>query len=298
MPCRTLSVASDHDVLLTLRQTVGKGRGLSYRVVGGEHWRATRTPEGPAAIRIGQRATEVEAEAWGAGADWALEHLPGLIGALDEVPDFGFETEPLRTISRRLRGLRVPRTLAVFEALVPDVLAQKVTGREAAAGYSALSRKLAEPAPGPLELMLPPDPKAIAAMGYEEFHPLGIERRRANVLRFLGKRVRRVEETIGMDIEAARERLLAFPGIGPWTVGKVSFSVFGDPDAVHVGDYHLPSWISWNLAGEPRAKDPRMLELLEPYRGQRGRIVRWLELGGSHPPRYGPRTAVRKIEGM
>ena len=69
----------------------------------------------------------------------------------------------------------------------------------------------------------------------------------------------------------------------------------GDPDAVSVGDYHVPNMVAWALAGEPRADDARMLELLEPYRGQRGRVQRYLEVGRITAPRYGPRLAPRGI---
>ena len=52
------------------------------------------------------------------------------------------------------------------------------------------------------------------------------------------------------------------------------------PDAVSVGDFHLPNLVAFALAGEPRGDDARMLELLEPYRGQRARVIRLLELSG------------------
>ncbi|HYM83508.1 MAG TPA: DNA-3-methyladenine glycosylase 2 family protein, partial [Candidatus Dormibacteraeota bacterium] len=38
------------------------------------------------------------------------------------------------------------------------------------------------------------------------------------------------------------------------------------------------------------------LELLEPYRGHRARVVRWLEASGLRPPRRGPRLQPRRIE--
>jgi 3-methyladenine DNA glycosylase/8-oxoguanine DNA glycosylase len=69
----------------------------------------------------------------------------------------------------------------------------------------------------------------------------------------------------------------------------------GDTDAVSVGDFHLPHLVAWTLAGEPRGDDARMLELLEPYRGQRGRVVRLLEASGLAAPRFGPRMAPRSI---
>jgi 3-methyladenine DNA glycosylase/8-oxoguanine DNA glycosylase len=67
----------------------------------------------------------------------------------------------------------------------------------------------------------------------------------------------------------------------------------GDADAVSVGDYHLPHMVGWALAGEARSSDARMLELLEPYRGHRGRVIRLLVMAGIGAPRYGPRRALR-----
>jgi 3-methyladenine DNA glycosylase/8-oxoguanine DNA glycosylase len=70
---------------------------------------------------------------------------------------------------------------------------------------------------------------------------------------------------------------------------------FGDADAVSVGDYHLPSLVAWALAGETDADDARMLELLEPFRGQRARVIRLIVAGGGGPPRRGPRMPLRSI---
>ena len=90
-------------------------------------------------------------------------------------------------------------------------------------------------------------------------------------------------------------RLQSIPGIGPWTAAEATRTALGDPDAVSVGDAHLPDLVAWALAGEPRADDARMLELLEPYRGQRARVVRLLEVAGIKIPRFGPRFAPRRI---
>jgi 3-methyladenine DNA glycosylase/8-oxoguanine DNA glycosylase len=83
--------------------------------------------------------------------------------------------------------------------------------------------------------------------------------------------------------------------VGGWTAAETVRLVLGDPDAVSVGDYNLPSLVSWALAGEPRGDDARMLELLEPYHGQRARVVLLLEMSGLRPPRRGPRLAPREI---
>lgn len=295
MPRRSLKVDAGHDVLATLRRTRFLPSDPSARLVGDTFWRATRTPLGPATLAVTALGERIEAQAWGEGAEWSLEHLPALVGALDPAPRWPSLPEPLRTLQKKVGGVRVPRTRALFESLVPTVLAQKVTGKEAKLGYLALTRALAEPAPGPAELVLPPSPQRIARLGYEDFHPLGIERKRAVILLQLARRHRRLEEAAQMELGAARERLLAFRGIGPWTVEHVAFVALGDPDAVTPGDYNLPSYVAWNLARERRADDARMFELLEPYRGQRGRIVLWLQIGGRKPPRRGPRSPVRSF---
>ena len=66
----------------------------------------------------------------------------------------------------------------------------------------------------------------------------------------------------------------------------------GDADAVPTGDYHIPNTVAWVMAGEPRADDARMLELLEPYRGHRWRVIRLAKANGS-APKYGPRLSLR-----
>ncbi|MGH2393265.1 MAG: DNA-3-methyladenine glycosylase 2 family protein, partial [Candidatus Limnocylindria bacterium] len=132
----------------------------------------------------------------------------------------------------------------------------------------------------------------LAGLPYFAYHPFGLERRRADIIRRAGRLGARLEDCA----PAQANRLLAsVPGIGPWTIAEVRRVAFGDPDAVSVGDYHLPSLVAWALAGEPRADDARMLELLEPYRGQRGRVQLLLEASGIQPPRYGPRLAPRRI---
>ena len=72
----------------------------------------------------------------------------------------------------------------------------------------------------------------------------------------------------------------------------IDASGIGDANAVAVGDFHLKNLVSYNLAGEPRGTDDRMLELLAPYAGQRGRVVRLLQLDGQAPPAFGPRQRI------
>jgi 3-methyladenine DNA glycosylase/8-oxoguanine DNA glycosylase len=237
----------------------------------------------------------VDAEAWGPGARWAVERAPLLCGQSDD--DSGFR--PAHPLIGRLHrghpGLRLPRTDAVFEALVPAVLAQLVATVEAHASYRGLVAALGEPAPGPMPLRVPPSPQVLARTPYWSFHRFGIERRRAEVVIRAARSANRLEEVVTMDRPAAYRRMLAFPGVGPWTAAKVALVALGDADSVPVGDYNLPHAVGFALEGTPRSSDERMLELLDQYRGHRARVIRLITVSGISAPRFGPRAPLRDI---
>jgi len=291
---RTISCAAPVDLRLTLRP-LPSGGGLTMRFAADGVWRTTRTPDGPATLHVSGGGHRVDVEAWGPGAQWAVEHAPGLVGADDTEDGFEARHAVVAELRRRLRGLRVGRSRAVVEALVPTVLEQKVQGVQARRSYTRLVRALGERAPGPVPLLLPPAPADIVSMPYYAFHRMNVERRRAETVRLVARHARRLEETTAMSPDAATRRLRALPGVGAWTAAEVSQVALGDADAVSVGDYHLPHHVAWALAGEARADDARMLELLEPYRGHRGRVIRLLVAGHPGPPRFGPRLPLKTI---
>jgi 3-methyladenine DNA glycosylase/8-oxoguanine DNA glycosylase len=273
----------------------------TMRLETGRAIRATRTPAGPATLEVREAGDELIVRSWGPGAAWAVAQAPDLLGLNDDPFALAALAPPHRLVielARRFVGLRLPRGGRIVEALVPAVLEQKITGEEARQVYRSLIRVHGEPAPGPFGLRLQPTPERLAALPYHAYHPLGLERRRAETLKRIGALADRLEAVVDLPLADAHRRLGAVTGVGPWTVGEVARCALGDPDAISVGDYHLPSLVAFALAGESRADDARMLEILEPYRGQRGRVIRLLEASGLGVPRRGPRMPVRSIAGI
>jgi 3-methyladenine DNA glycosylase/8-oxoguanine DNA glycosylase len=98
----------------------------------------------------------------------------------------------------------------------------------------------------------------------------------------------RLEETLAMSVADAERRLRAVPGIGAWTAAEVLQRAHGCADVVSIGDFHLPAFVGWALAGRP-TDDDGMLALLAPYAPHRHRAVRLLEVSGFRKPSFGPR---------
>ncbi len=261
-------------------------------------WFAWRTPDGPVTLRLTAPAgvsEEVTAQAWGSGAGWVLEQVPALLGEHDDLEGFDATLHPLVADEwRRRPGWRVPRSGLVVQNLVASVIEQKVTGKEAFAGYRRLVRRFGEPAPGPgegLGLAVPPTPAGWAAVPSWEWLEAGVDPGRSRTVSAAVRYAGRLEECVGMAPDAARARLTALPGIGRWTWAEVAQRALGLPDEVSFGDYHVAKDMTWALTGTPQ-DDDALAELLEPWRGHRYRVQRLLELGGHHRPRRGARMTL------
>lgn len=267
------------------------------RFVDGAFWWATTTPLGSGTLCLARDGADLVASGYGPGAEWVLSQADAVAGLRDDLSGFA-EVAAGHPVVARLahthQGVRLPATGRVFPRLLRNIFEQKVTGKEAFRAYSATVRSFGELAPGPVPgLWTPPEPGAVAAVPYWKFHPFGVEQRRAETLRRAAALAGRFEAC--PDSATAARRLTAVPGIGPWTAAEVVRVVHGDPDAVSVGDYHIPHLVAFALAGEVRGDDERMLELLEPFRGHRGRVCALLELAGFTAPRFGPRMPLRSF---
>ena len=281
-----------------LRRTVFpliRGTGdPTARMEGRTVWRAVRTPDGPATIRLGQSGTTtIDAEAWGPGAEHAVTVVvPGMVGAFDDPTSFVPRDPVLTEAWRDHRDVLLTRA-DPFPVLVAAVLEQKVTGIEARIAWREVARMTADEAPGDRGLRLPPDAERVASLPSWELTRLGVTGMRAATLREVSRHPKKIATLAGVPLEEARAWLGRVPGVGSWTVAEVARLALGDPDAVSIGDFHLPNIVAWALAGEARGDDDRMLELLEPYRGHRGRVQVLLEASGTAAPRFGPKLERR-----
>lgn len=279
------------DVNLDLRATLAPSTSIWGRYAADGWYRPMRTPRGPATLHLRRDADGVHARAWGEGSAWAMDRVERWIGLEDRPEDFVPDHALLDQLHRRKLGRRYGATGLVFDALLVAICAQKVTGKEAVIAMRGMTRAFSELAPGPLKLMLPPDPERLAGARYHDFHRMRMERKRADTLIRASKDAVRIARLADVPSRDARRYLQRLDGIGGWSTAETVAVSHGDADAVSVGDYHLKHYVSWHLAGQPRGTDEQMLELLEPYRPHRGRVIRLLE-GAGHYPRYGPRFTV------
>lgn len=306
--------------LSTTLGVLSHGRGdPTLQVTRDQVWRTTRTPEGPATVHYARVGSEVLARAWGPGAEHELEALPRVLGAGDDPADFAAGAHPVMAAADRRfgPGWRVLNTHRVLEALVPAVLEQRVTGREASRAWADLVREFGEPAPGPRAegswpggpgaegpgrgfpgLVVAPDGPGWASIPSWAWHEAGVDPGRARTITTAAGRADALERLSERPPGEAELALRSLPGIGVWTAAEVGVRAWGDRDAVSFGDFHLARAIVYALSGRTDGDDGQMAELLEPWSGQRARAVRLLQLHSGHTtPRRGPRAPITDHRG-
>lgn len=260
-------------------------------------WRASQTPQGPATLRIRSRPSlaEIDLEAWGPGADWALDSAPALLGTDDDVATFAPTSRRVRNAWLRDPHWRVARTGLVLEALVAAIIEQKVTGLEAWRGWRLLVRRFGPPAPGPgaaRGMRCLPGYAELLRVPSWEWLRCSIDCKRSDTIMRAARRAGSLEHMGGLPMAEVDRRLRSVPGVGCWTSAEVRQRAFGDADAVSFGDYHVAAHVGYALTGEV-ADDEQLAILLEPERPHRYRIQYVVTTRMPGPPRHGPRMAPR-----
>ena len=294
---RSLPVVGPFDLLQSWRLVpLGRHDPTAQKHPRGFSW-ATRTPEGTATIRATQTEHTVELDAWGDGASWLLEHAEAFTGLADQPPVI--EDPPVvNRLSREQAACRLLCLPNLYESLVRVILQQKITFGEACRGWGLLVSRYGTPAPGPLDLVVPPEPSRTARLPGHVYTRMGIQRKMADTIREVASRHRAIEraaDTLPPDeLDALLQRIR---GVGPWTTGMTLGLYRGHADAVILADFHLPNTVAYALTGRARATDAEMLTLLEPFRPHRMRVVRWIHAAGISAPRRGPRMAAQPLPG-
>lgn len=266
----------------------------------GSIWWSARTPDGAVSVRFLQTGPRmVAAAAWGDGASWAVDRLPDLVGEHDNLTGFAPVHRAIARSWHERPGWRLGRGRPVVDTVVAVVLEQKVTSKEAHRSWRELLHRFGEPAPGPTPAGMRVPLTAAGWLGLPSWawHLAGVGPERARAATGACRIASRLVQAAGTGTAALDRALRSVPGIGVWTSAEVRQRVLGDPDAVSVGDYHLPGVVGWALTGA-KTDDAGMLALLEPYRGHRHRAVRLVELAGSGPPRRAPRFSPRDYRSM
>jgi AraC family transcriptional regulator, regulatory protein of adaptative response / DNA-3-methyladenine glycosylase II len=162
----------------------------------------------------------------------------------------------LAPLVRAAPGLRLPGAVDGAELAVRAVLGQQISVPAARTAAARLTRALGEPLAAidrasPTLTHLFPTPAAIAAAEPDAL-PGGPARRR-HTLRVLARALAEGELAIdpGSDRGEVRARLLALPGIGPWTAEYIAMRALADPDAF------LPTDLGVRRALERLGRGPR-----------------------------------------
>lgn len=288
----TITPAEPVDVLRTLSVHRRGSFDPTARVTPEGFWLTLNTPTGPATILVTQGGSTITVKAWGDGAEWAIDGSRGLLGLDDDWRDLDLSGSPaLAEVLRRQPGLRLSGTGLVMAALIPAIIEQRVTTVEAHRAWYGLIKRYGTAAPGPAPqgMYVTAAPAAWALIPSWEWHRAGVDPRRSRTVLSVCS-VAPALERANSAVDAAR-RVQTVSGVGRWTAAETTQRSHADPDSVSVGDYHLAAHIGWALTGAP-VDDDGMLELLEPWLGNRQKIVRLILASGYRKPRRGARITI------
>lgn len=166
-------------------------------------------------------------------------------------------------------GLRVPGSWDVFELVVRAVIGQQISVKGAATLMGRLVERFGNPvaaegedAGANLPDLLFPDPSNLAG---SDVRKIGLTGSRARTLMALAEAFAADPAYVhpAMDFGEARKRLLAFPGIGPWTAEYIALRALRNPDAFPDSDLGLLKGSGLPSAAALKAR----AESWRPWRG-------------------------------
>ncbi|MGH7818239.1 MAG: AlkA N-terminal domain-containing protein, partial [Candidatus Binatia bacterium] len=134
-------------------------------------------------------------------------------------------------------GIRLPGAWDGFELAIRAVLGQQVTVKGATTLCGRLVRAFGTPLPEPDGALthLFPRPDVLAGA---DLSRIGVPRSRSETVRALARAVAAGDLSFrpGASLEETIARLVAIPGVGPWTAHYVAMRAFGETDAFPASD--------------------------------------------------------------
>ncbi len=241
---------------------------LTRRFAAGTLELVFRTPAGPAHARVQQlRDARLAIELTAPDDDSALARLRFLLALeLDLGPFYrSVVGDPLLGPAvLRARGLRILPLDSPAHALLRGVCGQLVSSREAASSENAALRAVAQPHAG---LLLSPTQAELRTLGQAHLESFGLAGRRAGALVRALKLVD-LDELARVQTAEVVARLVAQPGIGPWTAGVVVSEGLGRIDHGLVGDLGHVKLLTRLHGREPDAGElAELLDRYAPYQG-------------------------------
>jgi AraC family transcriptional regulator, regulatory protein of adaptative response / DNA-3-methyladenine glycosylase II len=181
----------------------------------------------------------------------ATAELPRIVERARRLFDLGADPLPIvKHLARDPRlassvrahpGMRLPGAWDAFELAVRAILGQQVTVKGASTQAGRLVRAFGvavETSDSPGITHLFPTPEILAKADLAD---AGLTGQRAGTIHALAVAAR--DHVIDLDEPGepvdAMDRLLAIPGIGPWTASYIAMRAFGDPDVMPPGDLGL-----------------------------------------------------------
>jgi DNA-3-methyladenine glycosylase II len=227
---------------------------------------------GPRVVFAARAASEATARA-------GIARMRFAVGVDDDLAEFHrrFRRDPL--IGRAVRAfpaIRVRRQPWPWETLMWAITEQLIDGERATAIQEQLIREL-----GPRWAGLRDSPPAslVAAQAPARLEACGLHAKRALAMR----RAARVD----LFAPDWRQRLLAIPEIGTWTVEMVALHGRGELHEVPAADLGYLKLVGRLLTGRPRAvaEEADVRELFAPYAGWAGLAGQYLLLSRPRPVR-------------
>ena len=143
------------------------------------------------------------------------------------IADYLSTDRRLAKLVARTPGLRLPGAFDPFETSVRAILGQQVSVK----GATTLAKRLVEQNDGAF-----PSAAQLARAKASDVRTIGLPLARADTLVRLASVVASGEVDLEGDPEAAITKLVALPGIGPWTAQYIAMRAMHWPDAFPAGD--------------------------------------------------------------